>query len=99
MAGLSKTNIPSLKQIYSGKVRDVYAVDDDKLLLVATDRISAFDVILGDPIPGKGKVLTALTNFWFEKLKDVIPNHLTGIDPESVVKPEKILQADGHFRR
>ena len=95
MAGLSKTNIPSLKQIYSGKVRDVYAVDDDKLLLVATDRISAFDVILGDPIPGKGKVLTALTNFWFEKLKDVIPNHLTGIDPESVVKPEEADQVRG----
>ena len=95
MAGLSKTNIPSLKQIYSGKVRDVYAVDDDKLLLVATDRISAFDVILSDPIPGKGKVLTALTNFWFEKLKDVIPNHLTGIDPESVVKPEEADQVRG----
>lgn len=95
MAGLSKTHIPSLKQIYSGKVRDVFAVGDDKLLLVATDRISAFDVILGDPIPGKGKVLTALTNFWFEKLKDVIPNHLTGIAPESVVKPEEIDQVSG----
>ncbi|MBM6704104.1 phosphoribosylaminoimidazolesuccinocarboxamide synthase [Sutterella massiliensis] len=95
MAGLSKTHIPSLEQIYSGKVRDVFAVGDDKLLLVATDRISAFDVILGDPIPGKGKVLTALTNFWFEKLKDVIPNHLTGIAPESVVKPEEIDQVSG----
>ena len=95
MAGLSKTNIQSLKQIYSGKVRDVYAVGDDKLLLIATDRISAFDVILGDPIPGKGKVLTALTNFWFEKLKDVIPNHLTGIDPESVVTPEEADQVRG----
>lgn len=95
MAGLSKTHITSLQQIYSGKVRDVYAVGDDKLLLVATDRISAFDVILGDPIPGKGKVLTALTNFWFEKLKDVIPNHLTGIAPESVVKPEEADQVRG----
>lgn len=95
MASLSKTHIPSLEQIYSGKVRDVFAVGDDKLLLVATDRISAFDVILGDPIPGKGKVLTALTNFWFEKLKDVIPNHLTGIAPESVVKPEEIDQVSG----
>lgn len=95
MAGLSKTHIPSLEQIYSGKVRDVFAVGDDKLLLVATDRISAFDVILGDPIPGKGKVLTALTNFWFERLKDVIPNHLTGIAPESVVKPEEIDQVSG----
>lgn len=95
MAGLSKTHITSLQQIYSGKVRDVYAVGDDKLLLIATDRISAFDVILGDPIPGKGKVLTALTNFWFEKLKDVIPNHLTGIAPESVVAPEEADQVRG----
>ena len=61
-----------------GKVRDLYDLGD-RLLLVATDRISAFDVILGDPIPGKGKVLTALTNFWFEKLKDVIPNHLLSL--------------------
>jgi len=59
MSGLSKSHIPSLKQIYSGKVRDCYAVGEDKLLLVASDRISAFDVILGDPIPGKGKVLTS----------------------------------------
>ena len=95
MSGLSKSNIPSLKQIYSGKVRDCYAVGEDKLLLVASDRISAFDVILGDPIPGKGKVLTALTNFWFEKLKDVIPNHLTGITPEDVVKPEEVDQVKG----
>ena len=95
MSGLSKSHIPSLKQIYSGKVRDCYAVGEDKLLLVASDRISAFDVILGDPIPGKGKVLTALTNFWFEKLKDVIPNHLTGIAPESVVKPEEVDQVKG----
>ena len=58
MSGLSKSHIPSLKQIYSGKVRDCYAVGEDKLLLVASDRISAFDVMLGDPIPGKGKVLT-----------------------------------------
>ena len=95
MSGLSKSHIPSLKQIYSGKVRDCYAVGEDKLLLVASDRISAFDVILGDPIPGKGKVLTALTNFWFEKLKDVIPNHLTDIAPESVVKPEEVDQVKG----
>lgn len=95
MSGLSKSHIPSLKQIYSGKVRDCYAVGEDKLLLVASDRISAFDVILGDPIPGKGKVLTALTNFWFEKLKDVIPNHLTSIAPESVVKPEEVDQVKG----
>ena len=92
MAGLSKTSITSLPQVYSGKVRDSYAVGDDKLLIIATDRISAFDVILGDPIPGKGKVLTEITNFWFEKLQGVLPNHLTGIDPESVVKPEEADQ-------
>lgn len=95
MAGLSKTSITSLPQVYSGKVRDSYAVGDDKLLIIATDRISAFDVILGDPIPGKGKVLTEITNFWFEKLQGVLPNHLTGIDPESVVKPEEADQVRG----
>lgn len=95
MAGLSKTSITSLPQVYSGKVRDSYAVGDDKLLIIATDRISAFDVILGDPIPGKGKVLTEITNFWFEKLQGVLPNHLTGIDPESVVKPEDADQVRG----
>ena len=95
MSGLSKTNLHSLEQVYSGKVRDSYAVGDDKLLIVATDRISAFDVILDDPIPGKGKVLTAITNFWFEKLKDVLPNHLTGIAPESVVAPDEVEQIKG----
>lgn len=95
MAGLSKTSITSLPQVYSGKVRDSYAVGDDKLLIIATDRISAFDVILGDPIPGKGKVLTEITHFWFEKLQGVLPNHLTGIDPESVVKPEEADQVRG----
>lgn len=95
MAGLSKTSITSLPQVYSGKVRDSYAVGDDKLLIIATDRISAFDVILGDPIPGKGKVLTEITNFWFENLQGVLPNHLTGIDPESVVKPEEADQVRG----
>lgn len=95
MSGLSKTNLHSLKKVYSGKVRDSYAVGDDKLLIVATDRISAFDVILDDPIPGKGKVLTAITNFWFEKLDGVLPNHLTGIDPKSVVAPDEVEQIEG----
>jgi phosphoribosylaminoimidazole-succinocarboxamide synthase len=70
-------------------VRDIYAVGDDKLLLVTTDRLSAFDVILPTPIPGKGKVLTAVTQFWLNKLSHVIPNQLTGIDPESVVADEE----------
>lgn len=95
MSGLSQTRIPSLQKVYSGKVRDSYAVGENKLLIVASDRISAFDVILGDPIPGKGKVLTAITNFWFKQLDGVLPNHLTGIDPESVVRPEEADQVRG----
>ena len=95
MAGLSKIDIKSLPKVYTGKVRDTFAVGDDKLLIVASDRISAFDVILDDPIPGKGKVLTSLTDFWFKELADVVPNHLTGIDPESVVTPDEIPQVRG----
>ena len=66
-------------------MRDIYEVDDDKLLIIQTDRLSAFDVILPTPVPGKGKLLTSLSGFWFEKLAHIIPNHLTGIRPESVV--------------
>ena len=95
MSGLSKSHIPSLKQIYSGKVRDCYAVGEDKLLMIATDRISAFDVILSVPIPKKGKVLTALTNFWFEKLAEGMPTQLTGIDPETVVAEDEREQVRG----
>lgn len=82
---LHQSTIKSLPLLGRGKVRDMYAVGDDKLLIVATDRISAFDVILDDPIPGKGEVLTRLTDFWLEKLAHVIPNHSTGIDPADVV--------------
>ena len=85
---LLQSDIKSLPFLHRGKVRDIYAVDDDKLLVVQTDRLSAFDVILPDPIPGKGNVLTTVSNFWFGKLQHVIPNHLTGIDPESVVKTD-----------
>lgn len=95
MAGLKTTSIKSLQKVYSGKVRESYAVGDDKLLIVATDRISAFDVILEDPIPGKGKVLTAITNFWFDKLDGVLPNHLTGINPEDVVAADEVDQVKG----
>ncbi|QOY90459.1 phosphoribosylaminoimidazolesuccinocarboxamide synthase [Paludibaculum fermentans] len=76
MSTLLQTNIPSLPLIARGKVRDVYAVGDDKLLMIATDRISAFDCVLGSPIPDKGRVLTQLSLFWFDFLKDVVPNHL-----------------------
>jgi phosphoribosylaminoimidazole-succinocarboxamide synthase len=82
---LFESKLSSLKFLHRGKVRDIYAVDDDKLLVIQTDRLSAFDVVLPDPIPGKGTVLTALSNFWFAKLAHVIPHHLTGIAPESVV--------------
>jgi len=88
MNALHESNLPSLKFLHRGKVRDLYEVDADHLLIVQTDRLSAFDVILPTPIPGKGEVLTAVSNFWFKKLGDVIPNHLSGIDPESVVKTD-----------
>jgi len=85
---LLQSDLKSLPFLHRGKVRDIYAVGDDKLLVVQTDRLSAFDVILADPIPGKGEVLTKVSNFWFNKLQHVIPNHLTGIAPESVVRTE-----------
>lgn len=83
-----ESNITSLPLLGRGKVRDIYAVNDELLLIVTSDRLSAFDVILPDPIPGKGKVLTSVANFWFKQLGHVIPNQLTGIDPESVVQGE-----------
>jgi phosphoribosylaminoimidazole-succinocarboxamide synthase len=86
---LFESSIKSLPLLGRGKVRDIYAVGDDKLLIVTTDRLSAFDVILPDPIPGKGTVLTAVANFWFGKLSHVVPNQLTGIDPETVVSGEE----------
>jgi phosphoribosylaminoimidazole-succinocarboxamide synthase len=85
-AALFESGIASLPRIGRGKVRDIYAVGDDKMLIVVSDRLSAFDVVLPDPIPDKGAVLTQMSNFWFEKLAHVVPNHLTGIDPESVVR-------------
>lgn len=94
-AALHQSSIQSLPLLARGKVRDMYAVGDDKLLIVASDRISAFDVILDDPIPGKGAVLTRLTEFWLEKLAHVVPNHVTGIAPEDVVAPEERVQVTG----
>ncbi|MFH2140477.1 MAG: phosphoribosylaminoimidazolesuccinocarboxamide synthase [Pseudomonadota bacterium] len=87
-SALHESDLPSLKFLHRGKVRDLYEVDEKHLLIVQTDRLSAFDFILPTPIPGKGEVLTAVSNFWFKKLGHVIPNHLSGIDPESVVKTE-----------
>ena len=92
---LFETTIQSLPLLHRGKVRDIYAVDEDKLLIIQTDRLSAFDVVLPTPVPGKGKLLTALSKFWFEKLDHIIPSHLTGITPESVVAENERAQVDG----
>jgi phosphoribosylaminoimidazole-succinocarboxamide synthase len=88
MSLLHESNLTSLPLLHRGKVRDIYGVDDQHLLIVQTDRLSAFDVILPTPVPGKGQILTSLSNFWFEKLGHIIPNHLSGIAPESVVKTD-----------
>jgi phosphoribosylaminoimidazole-succinocarboxamide synthase len=82
---LFESNLASLELIARGKVRDIYQVDTERLLIVATDRLSVFDVVLPDLIPGKGVILTAISNFWFKKLESVVPNHLTGIEPEAVL--------------
>jgi phosphoribosylaminoimidazole-succinocarboxamide synthase len=92
---LFDSDIKSLARIGRGKVRDIYAVGDDKLLIVTTDRLSAYDVILPTPVPEKGRVLTELANFWFERLKAIVPNHLTGIDPETVVAASEREQVRG----
>jgi len=89
---LLKTNIKSLKRIHQGKVRDIYDIDANTMLLVSTDRLSAFDVILPTGIANKGAMLTQMANFWFEKLADVVPNHLTGIDPATVVSADEKTQ-------
>jgi phosphoribosylaminoimidazole-succinocarboxamide synthase len=86
-ATLLQTTLPDLKLVKRGKVRDVYAIDDDRLLIVATDRISAFDCILPTAIPRKGEVLTSLSKFWFERLADIVPNHLITIDTERMPQP------------
>ena len=82
---LYESNLKSLPRIGKGKVRDIYAVGADRMLILVSDRLSAFDVVLSDPIPDKGRVLNEMANFWFAKLGHVVPNHLTGVDPESVV--------------
>lgn len=84
MYSMQKSEIKSLKKLFSGKVRDIYEVDKNSLLLVATDRLSAFDVVFNEPIPEKGRVLTQLSTFWFNKIK-IVPNHLLDINPEDVV--------------
>src|SRR3954469_14892498 len=92
---LFESKINSLKRIAKGKVRDIYAVDTDKMLIVTSDRLSAFDVVLPDPIPDKGRVLNEMANFWFARLGHIVPNQLTGIDPESVVANDEKPQVRG----
>ena len=95
MNSLYQSTIDSLPLLGRGKVRDNYAVGDDKILIVTTDRLSAFDVVMNEPIPGKGMVLNQMTDFWFEKLGDIVPNHLTGVAPESVVSAAEAEQVRG----
>jgi phosphoribosylaminoimidazole-succinocarboxamide synthase len=92
---LYESSIKSLPRLGKGKVRDIYAVGGDKMLIVTSDRLSAFDVVLSDPIPDKGRVLNQMANFWFDRLGHVVPNQLTGIDPESVVSPSEKDQVRG----
>jgi phosphoribosylaminoimidazole-succinocarboxamide synthase len=92
---LYQSSLHSLPLIARGKVRENYAVGADRLLMVASDRISAFDVIMGEPIPGKGELLTRTALFWFGKLAHVVPNHLTGDAPESVVASDEVAQVRG----
>ena len=95
MSPLYESSLTSLPRIYRGKVRDTYAVGDDKLLIITTDRLSAFDVVMAEPIPDKGRVLNQMANFWFGRLANIVPNHLTGIAPESVVSAGELDQVRG----
>lgn len=95
-AALFESSISNLNLLSRGKVRDIYEIDDKHLLIVTTDRLSAFDVVLPDPIPGKGRVLTSVSNFWFEKTKHVIPNHLADLTLEQVIpNAEERAQVEG----
>jgi phosphoribosylaminoimidazole-succinocarboxamide synthase len=89
------SQLTSLPLLHKGKVRDNYAVGQDKMLIVATDRLSAFDVIMNEPIPEKGAVLTQMAQFWFDRLAHIVPNHLTGIAPDSVVCADEVAQVRG----
>jgi phosphoribosylaminoimidazole-succinocarboxamide synthase len=95
VVALLESSLHSLPLLARGKVRDNYAVGDDRLLMVASDRLSAFDVVMGEPIPGKGELLTRMALFWFARLAHIVPNHLTGDDPESVVAADERAQVRG----
>jgi len=92
---LFESSLHSLPLVGRGKVRDIYAIGADRLLIITTDRLSAFDVVLSEPIPGKGQILNGMAQFWFDRLKSIVPNHLTGILPETVVAPEERAQVQG----
>jgi phosphoribosylaminoimidazole-succinocarboxamide synthase len=83
-----EAHLPSLQRIHQGKVRDIFAIDADHMLIVTTDRLSAFDVVMPDPIPGKGAILTRISQFWFERTRHIVPNHLASMTLESVVADE-----------
>src|SRR6187551_1028130 len=93
---LLESQLTTLTRLHQGKVRDIYAVDDDHLLIVTTDRLSAFDVVLPDPIPGKGSVLTRISRFWFDRTRHIVPNHLASLTLEQVVQnsDDRALLAD-----
>jgi phosphoribosylaminoimidazole-succinocarboxamide synthase len=94
-SALHTSKLTSLPLLARGKVRDNYAVGTDRILMLASDRISAFDVIMGEPIPGKGALLTQMALYWFDRLGHLCPNHLTGESPESVVAPDEVPQVQG----
>ena len=82
--------------VHQGKVRDSFAIDDEHLLIVASDRLSAFDVVMAEPIPGKGEILTRISNFWFERTRDIVPNHLSGIELADVIDDPAVLELLRH---
>jgi phosphoribosylaminoimidazole-succinocarboxamide synthase len=94
-SALLQSSLTSLPLLGRGKVRENYAVGDDRILMIASDRLSAFDVIMGEPIPGKGALLTRMALFWFDRLGHIVPNHLTGQDPDSVVAPDEVAPVHG----
>jgi len=92
---LLQSNLKELTLIHQGKVRDIYEIDSDKMLIITTDRLSAFDVIMSEPIPNKGRVLTQMANFWFKRLESIVPNHLLGDDPKIFVSENEVNQIQG----
>ena len=89
---LFESNIPDLELLAKGKVRDIYALDDSHLLIVTTDRLSAYDVVMNDPVPNKGRILTGISNFWFKMMEDIIPNHLTNIKIDKYISDKNLLK-------